>query len=243
MAIISYDSHALQQYRDRAAELAKFRQSVEQKIGQVEIAEAQKVFDELTLRTKELEDYRLTLNPKDLFMAKYNVTVVNEQTVSFVIPRGTPRIDILEEAQRLVGNDSLIEPGTLQEWRADDRFTTHMARTELVCIDGCVEGLNDLEREHQEVALKSRGLSMATFEDLSVAFAAFWVATNEPLFGWFYIARPRTESRFARATGGTLDYYEHRGLCKSSMDELSWWGSCAAARLLPSQDKSEVPGR
>jgi hypothetical protein len=53
-----YDSEALEQYRRKAAELGQLRKEIGERIGELNPSEAQKEFDRLVLRTKELEELR-----------------------------------------------------------------------------------------------------------------------------------------------------------------------------------------
>jgi hypothetical protein len=210
MSFKQHDSEGLQFYRAKAAELGEFRHSVAGKIGSVYIDEARRTLDELKVRTEELEKLRARLQPKDHFIAKYSILAYNEHAVSFVVPGGCSRLQILQEAQALVGGRGFIDPKHLEEWQTHRVLVVPVEYPERICIDGHVEGLDAKTRRVQEELLRQRKLTMPVWEDLVVAFAAFYVATGQPIFRWS--AESSGWSFAARAAGGTLHF--HDGLLK-----------------------------
>lgn len=231
MATEQYDSKALESYRKKAAELAELREDVGQKIGALEPTKAQREFDKLVLRTRELDELRARLEPKDLFMITYGVTVTNFSTVSFVIPKGCSRLEILQEARSLEGNDGLISTKELMRWAEDGRFrfTKRAMSSERIRIQGHVPAAWSQPRRMQVDFLSRHGLAIASREDLAVAFAVHWVATQSPLGGWF--GPEKTCSYRMRDASGALRY-RHGSLEAIVLhDEIDDYDVTVAARI------------
>jgi hypothetical protein len=230
MGVQQYDSAALKEYRHKAAQVAALRHELGNQIGQVEVSETQREFDKLTLSTQELYKFRAGLAPKDLFMATYNVTVINNHTVSLVIPKGCSRLQILEEAQRLVDGRDLICPAYLSRLQFQSSFTAESGRSEKICIDGHVEGLDAKNRWKQAQLATMRGLEMPAVEDLAVAFAVHWIATMQPLFGWYKdtSATVQDVTYLVRAWTGSL-FFDRDGLDAVNVSDKYDVGSVAAS--------------
>lgn len=184
-----HDSQALERYRNRAAKVAELREAVGSQLESMKELGADQLaggfsslsrqMEELTLRTKELKELSQTLTPKELFLVKYGVLVLGKHTVSFVIPQGTSRMEILEEAAVLAATRPLINPN----WSLNEGHTANVSSLERFCICGNVEQLKNKGRMAQEKILEENGLEMPAARDLAVAFAIFWVATGEMLSG------------------------------------------------------------
>jgi hypothetical protein len=146
------------------------------------------------------------------------VEVINDHTVLFVIPKGVSRIEILEEVQGLITHPNgrpFIYPDDLAEWKEQDRFSRKQSTSKRLCIDGHVEGGDKKTREQQEAFL-GKEFTVAHFEDLAVAFSLHWVATGEPLFGWF---NKQNEYSFTiRGVGGALYFFRY-GLWASTIND------------------------
>ncbi len=56
----------------------------------------------LVLPIASLKEQFLQLSPRDQFVSKYSVEKINDHQVRFVLPKGTSRIDLLNEAQGIV---------------------------------------------------------------------------------------------------------------------------------------------
>jgi hypothetical protein len=145
------------------------------------------------------------MTPVEFFLAKYNVEVINDHTVSFVVPRGVAPIEILQEAQGLVGDRDLIWPGQLATWEKDPKFTTEATNSERICIDGHVPNSRNKDRTEQEKMVGKE--NFPSLEHLAVAFAVNWIATREPLFGWSN--KSNEWSYVVRAAGGALYFYSY----------------------------------
>jgi hypothetical protein len=210
MSQSAYQSEQLLSFRQAAAELAEFRKNAEIELEEAatkgDLKTAQYILEQASLKTKAYEELRERLGPTGIFLAKYGVEVINDHTILFVLPKGCSRIDILNEAQGLVGGRDqrdLIYPDQLKEWQQDNRFTKPAEASERICIDGHVKGGDAMKRGPQEKFVAGKDLALPSIEDLAVAFALHWVATGEPLFGW---RSQNSYSYWVRGAGGSLDF-------------------------------------
>jgi hypothetical protein len=216
-----YQPEQLLLFREAAAGLAESHEDAKAALEAAavtgDLKAAQDILAEASLKTKAYEELREKLGPTGIFLAKYGVEVINEHTILFVLPKGCSRIDILNEAQGLVGGRDqrdLILPQELEKWQRDERFTKPAAKSERICIDGHVKGGDAKDRATQEKFVSDKGLSLASIEDLAVAFALHWVATGEPLFGW---RSQNSYSYWVCGAGGSLNF-DHGGLYATSVD-------------------------
>ena len=214
----THDPQKLHEYRERAAALYDLSKGVEARIEQAAesgaIASAREALGELTLKTREFEDFRKTLTPVEIFLAKYGVVVIDEHTVSFVVPRGVAPIEILREAQGLVTDGNLIWPTELESWAKDPKFTTEATNSERICIDGHVPNSTSKDRTEQEALVGKENLP--SLEHLALAFAVNWIATGEPLFG--RLNKSNEWSYVVRAAGGALHFFSD-GLNVDDIDD------------------------
>ena len=149
--------------------------------------------------------------------------------MSFVAPRGGAPIEILREAHGLVADRDLILPNQLTEWAKDGKFTTEATRSERILIDGNVPNSTNKTRAQQEAMVGKENLP--SLEHLAVAFAVNWIATGEPVFGWY--DKSSSWSYVVRAAGGALFFYSD-GLCVRG---ISGGGSYACVAV-----SSRAPG-
>jgi hypothetical protein len=230
----SYDRKQLQDLRAAAKELHELSRGAGRAIDSAaetgELQRAKDAFAELELKTAEYEKFRATLSPEVLFLAKFNVEVHGPHEVSFVLPKGVSRIEMLQEAQALVGDGNLIDPDDLTRWQQDPTFTAVATTAQRIHIDGHVKGGDAKSREEQEAFLTARGLQMPSKGDLAAAFVAHYIATREPLFG-FYEDNDFTYT--VRAAGGALDFFHSSGLCDDVIDDDDRYDSVAVAAALP----------
>ena len=230
----SYDRKQLQDLRTAAKELHELSLGVERAIDSAaetgELQKAKDAFAELEARTKEYDKLREKLGPAGIFLAKYNVEVHGPHEVSFVLPKGVSRIEMLQEAQSLVGDRKLIYPKQLTKWQQDPKFTAVAAATQRIHINGHVEGGDEKSREQQEAFLTAQGLQMPSLEDLAAAFVAHYIATREPLFGWYDTSIGM--SFIVRAAGGALFFYSD-GLDHSGIVDDVRYDFVAVAAALP----------
>jgi hypothetical protein len=228
MTLEQYDSEAIREYRRKGARVAELRKEFGEKLGQAEIDQVQLEFDQLTVLSKELEDLRARLEPKNLFMARYNVTVLERNTVSFVLPKGVSRYKVLQEAEGVVSLTLPKQFKNCSQWGEDPDFTTPLERSEKFCIAGHVEGAEGKTRAQQEEYLAERGLRMANLEDVVVAFAVFYLATGEPHLsryafdGQYWVRTAKRQGRHFEhlycIMGGTVASYETNGsYCESDI--------------------------
>ena len=230
---ISYNPENSKKLREQACALSEYQQTAQAEIQvatqEGDLDKARGVLEAATLRIKEYENFRESLSKEELLLAKYGVEVINEHTILFVIPKGTSRISILEEANKLVlerdGRD-LITPHQLPAWQKDKRFTKEQEASKRLCIDGHVQGVDGKTREEHEAFLNGKStlmkkaaallglglkepFAMPEMQDLAVAFSLHWVATGEPLFEEY--AKQNGWSFAIRCVGGALGF-GRRGL-------------------------------
>jgi hypothetical protein len=209
---LCYDKTKVAEYREAAVKhhdvLTTAEERMDAAIENGDKAEAEKALAEATASGEAFRELRSKLTPTDLFVAKYNIQVHNSHEVSFVLPRGVSRYEMLCEAHLLVaerdGRD-LVYPDDLKSWGNDARFTASCESPERIRIDGHVKGGDEKTRKQQEKFLTTKGLEQAQLEDLAAAFVAHWVATGEPLFGWY--EKDDSWSFEVRAVGGALYFY------------------------------------
>jgi hypothetical protein len=216
VAALRYNPAKVTEYRDSAVKLHALRREVQRQLDSaVESGDKQAARDalaELKASGAAFKELRTTLSPTDLFIAKYNIQVHGSHEVSFVLPQGVSRYEMLCEAQGLVaeresGRD-LVWPGVLKTtWKEDKTFQATSTTPERIQIDGHVKGGDGKTRADQEEFLKRKGLPQANLEDLAAAFVAHWVATGEPLFGWYKKFDQWTFT--VRAAGGALYFFSN----------------------------------
>jgi hypothetical protein len=209
-----YDQSKVTEYRAAATELHELSLTVERRMNSaIENGNKQDALDalaELRASSAEFQGLRSTLTPTDLFIAKYNIQVHGAHEVSFVLPTGVSRYEMLLEAQRVVGEREgreLVWRGDLKKWEKKSKFTDTCTTPERIQIDGHVEGGDGMPKDKQLTLLETKGLSLATLEDLAAAFVAHYIATGEPLFGWY--SKSDGWSFVVRAAGGALRFYSH----------------------------------
>lgn len=211
MGPVRYKSEELRNLRAPAAELAaslrEFGEGFEAAAAAGDSAAARRILEQATLKIKQYEELRAQLGPDGVFLAKYGVEVINDHTVLFTLPAGCSRIEVLNEAQELTKGRDLIRLSQLAKWSKDERWTSRLAASERICIDGHVQHAQT--REQQIAFLNQRGLRLPSQEDLSVAFALHWVATESSLFRLFDESAGR--SYHVRAAAGML-YFNRFGL-------------------------------
>jgi hypothetical protein len=252
MMAAEHQSGDLQSYRKQAERVGALRHDLEARVAKAaesgDLETARKALDELTLATKNLEVQREKLSQVDLFLAKYGVLVHDKHTVSFVIPRGTSRYEMLVEASNLVMNESsprycshrvhFIYPDMFDQWSRDPKFVAPVTILERRCIRGHVALADARTREEHLKFLEQGGLDLATVEDLASAFVAGFVATGEPIFGWpntFFmraLGAPDSHSTIVRARGGALHFSAEGGLLFYP-DLILGQDSCVLSAVVP----------
>ena len=201
-----FNQDKVNRYRDSATKLHELRREVEQQFDSAVTdgnkQAARDALDQLKVSGEEFKNLRNTLTPTDLFIAKYNIQVHGPHEVSFVLPKGVSRYEMLCEAQGLVAerdNLNLVWTNQLERWKDDKTFKATSTTPERIQIDGHVEGGDGMNRADQEAFLKSKGLPQANLEDLAAAFVAFYIATGKNLF----------EGQVVRAAGGVLGFFSY----------------------------------
>lgn len=116
------------------------------------------------------------------FLKKYDVKVLGKGKVSFTIPEGSSRLDLLNEAQaiapELLGQPAVYEL-RLEMWAKDPAFTTKVSKATSFSINGNVKGSTGKTRKEQE----SNGWNDVDLADLAAAHQVYLIATKKDLFG------------------------------------------------------------
>jgi len=234
LAELRYDQGKVNEYRESAIRLHALRQKVEKQLDTaIESGNKQAARDvlaELKASGEAFKELRTTLTPTDLFIAKYNIQVHGPHEVSFVLPKGVSRYEMLCEAQGLVeGRESrdLVFSVQLENWKDEKTFKDTCITPERIQIDGHVDGGDAKTRAEQEALLRRKSLPQANIEDLAAAFVAFYVATGKSLF----------DGRWVRAAGGAL-YFFSRGLRVSGIVVDSSISDVAVASRVPRNSKT-----
>jgi hypothetical protein len=234
-----FDRNAVERYREAATKLHESLSAAEVRIDAAiengDKADAQAALKDATASGEAFKALRSTLSPTDLFVAKYNIQVHGSHEVSFVLPRGVSRYEMILEAHALVaerdGRD-LVYPNDLKRWGDDARLTASCESPERIQIDGHVQGGDEKTRTQQEKFLTTKGLEQAQLEDLAAAFVANYVATGEDLF----------EGQWVRAVGGAL-YFGSVGLVVHDLGDVSSMSKVAvASRVRPSFAEAPAGG-
>jgi hypothetical protein len=137
------------------------------------------------------------------FVERYKVDVLGEHQVSFEIPAGVARIDILREAQKIMSECVLygrvVQPQQLEKWEKDPQFLAPVSTPKAIGINCVVLNTGGMTRSEQERFLAEQGLALPSISDLAVAHALFSVATQgRNAFG------EKGISHTVRAADGTL---------------------------------------
>ncbi len=223
----------IKQYREAAIALHELRLTTEQQIqAALESGDKQAARDALAALKasgEKFQELRSTLTARDLFVAKYNIQVHGPHEVSFVLPKGVSRYEMLSEAQELVDDRVLVWPIQLKGWQSDPAFEKACDVPERIQINARVQGGDGKDRATQEKLVESLKLTLSSLEDLAAAFMAHYVATGEPLFGWF----DKDNYTFVvRAAGGALGFFSH-GLDVYDISDDSSYSSVAVAARVP----------
>ena len=104
--ITTYDPSKARAYRQLSKEMGPYQHEISARFRECQetgdLAAARDLLKEATLKTQPFIDLQRELGATGVFLAKYGVEVINEHTILFVIPKGTSRISILEEANKFV---------------------------------------------------------------------------------------------------------------------------------------------
>jgi hypothetical protein len=224
---LRYNEAKVREYREAATKLHESLSAADKRMDAAiengDKAAAQAALDEATASGEAFKALRSTLSRTDLFVAKYNIQVHGPHEVSFVLPRGVSRHEMLREAQALVAERDkrdLVYPAYLKEWGNDARFTASCESPERIRIDGHVKGGDAMTRKDQEAFLQREGLEQAQLEDLAAAFVAHWVATGQNLF----------ENNLVRAVGGAVNF-AGGGLVVNNADAVRESNVAVASRV------------
>jgi hypothetical protein len=158
------------------------------------------------------------------FVTKYCIKVLGDGQVSFTLPSGTSRIDLLSEAQGLAPDllgRNAVYPSRLETWKKDSAFTAKATENLERSLDGNVKNSTRMTRGEQE----AKGWNNVDLSDLATAHVAYFIATGKDLFA----------NNVVRARGGAL-YFSVYGL--DVFDSYDGVRDChvAASAALPSRN-------
>ena len=188
------------------------------------------------LRANELISPEAAVAKKAAFVARYQIEVLDDTKVRFVLPAGASRFQFLEQADEIARLSDLfrhvVQPAQLESWAKDPLFrkSAHVERA--VAVDCTVEGSQEKTRDEQLKFLSSLGLRMAGVHDLAVAHVAMQMATE-----WRDAFRHSDRSHTVRAEGGQL-FCSLLGLTERCffMHDLQYHVALRAGAYLPGTD-------
>jgi len=167
------------------------------------------------------------------FVARYQIDVLDETKVRYVLPAGTSRLTFLEQAEEVANVTDLyrhvVQPAQLELWARDPLFQKPLQIDRAFGIDCTVEGSQEKTRSEQREFLSSLGLSMVWVHDLAVAHVAVQMATE-----WRDAFRHENRSHTVRAEGGQL-FCSLLGLTERCffMHDLQYHAALRAGAYLP----------
>ena len=139
MQELRFDKTKVAEYREAATKLHESFSAAEQRMDAAiengDKAAAQAALDEATASGEAFKALRSTLSRTDLFVAKYNIQVHGPHEVSFVLPRGVSRHEMLREAHELIverDQRDLVYPDHLNRRMGDARFTASCDQPERI---------------------------------------------------------------------------------------------------------------
>lgn len=216
MASQNFESEALQRYRAKAAELGELRKQAGETVGREDLHNAQHCLEALQLRTREFEELRNTLSPTEMFLVTYGVSVIDDTTVSFVIPKGCSAAEIIGEARGLSTTRPVISDVDFELLLLKDHFTKGAQHARRICINGNIPGSQWKTFEEQRAFVQQQGLSLPTTADLAVAFVTFYIATGEALSGWD--SKENSWSFMVTAVNGGIQMVEYGLIHEPNID-------------------------
>jgi len=179
----------IEEYRSEAKRvdgiLEKASAAFERAKQENNLTEARQWCDTLNSSVLELRHLRDRLSPRDLFIVKYNIEVINKHAMSIVIPRGVSRDEVIRESQKFVKEHhgmEAIEPMSLLCWLIRKEFQEAVQSPLRIAIDGCVPR-SERKAADQERLFKKKGLELPSLEDFVVAHAAFYAVTGWDMTG------------------------------------------------------------
>lgn len=115
--------------------------------------------------------------PRQLVMEAYSIKVLERGKVSFIIPTGKSRFDLLQDSQSIC-QELHGQIGVCQElmavWAYDSNVATPVNKPTSFSIEGNVAGSLDKTRREQE----EQGCNNVNFVDLACAHQAYLLATG-----------------------------------------------------------------
>ncbi len=160
------------------------------------------------------------IEPQSRFVTKYSIKVLGDSQVSFKLPRGTSRVDLMNEAQALAPElfkKKAVSPSCLEIWNNDLAFTEKVMLDLEKSIDGSIKSSNLMTRTEQE----ARGWNNIDMRDLATAHVAYLIATGQDLFA----------NNVVRARDGALGFNDGGLSVSNYRDDLRGFYIAASAAL------------
>ena len=160
---------------------------------------------------------------KQAFLDTYSVRVLGENQVSFTIPEGKSRMDLINDAHDLAQalyNRPGVDTNRLAIWRKDQQYTQVVTQDTPAAVEGCVPNSTNMTRDEHES--EERNWNDVDIRDLAAAQQAFFVATGKDLL----------DGKVVRARGGALGFFS-RGLDVADYRFDYRYYFVAASRSLP----------
>lgn len=222
----------LASYRAKAQEVSDARSEVDKAAAVAkatgDMSSFQDSFEQLTFKTRELQELRDKIGPVGVFLAQYGVEVLDKHTVGYVIPRNATHLEMIRAGvEALQGSITISEP-TLASWEKSERFTTPASGPKHIHVQARVRDCDGKSEQRQQHILKEMGVELAGLENLAAAFVAFYAARSASIFGTmsYFGADP-----VIRANGGGLQYTS--GVRHLHLESTGDAALLSAAVLLP----------
>lgn len=198
----------------KQALISEINEKVEELLAADYIPEVQKekLFSEAF---KVLEDgcdkIKAVTRRRQEFVIKYRINIFGDSQVSFTLPSGTSRIDLMNEAQALayeLFKHEAVSPLLLETWKKYSAFTARVSEDLERALDGNIRNSTRMTREEQE----AKGWNNVDLCDLASAYVAYFIATGRDLFannlvlarGW---GMPAGDAVLSGADGLDTDAY------------------------------------
>lgn len=166
---------------------------------------AEQALSDLSLHGKALKELRAATRSFILFRDDLNIKILRPRVVELTLPAGASRIEIIDRALNIAQERSLgdLISGPLRsEWSASDSFRRTSEQPQTIRIAGLVRETVGKSLSQTLEMLSSKGLTLASEADVSLAYVAYFLVTEGSLFEMR--VGGRTAPRWARVAEGAL---------------------------------------
>lgn len=193
---------------------------------------AEQALSDLSLHGKALKELRVATRSLYLFLDDLSVKILRPQVVELTIPAGVSRIEIIDRALNIAQERSLedlISWPLRSEWSASDSFRRTSEQPETIRIAGLVRETVGKSLSRTLEILSSKGHTLASEADVSLAYVAYLLVTEGSLFEMR--VGGRTAPRWSRVVEGALYRSGSSLLSRQSVPDEGSILLGAAARL------------